>query len=204
VTGLPWKPTQAELDATLKGEGHLCLIANVYADGDGAEVLGGGTFDVVNNPHHGQRNITLLAAARSEERSMEFQLMPDPGGGETVVRIEQIDPAQVLGAGERWLLRSHRKVVLDRDREQLVVVHKDEHFPIEVSEDRVRGRISAGEFGELDRKGLVPAFRDPLVAKVEFATPKADIGALQAFEIVQRNDQGEALGGLRFLSLVTG
>lgn len=203
-TATAWTPTQDELKNTIDGQGHLCLIANVYADNDGAQLLGVQPFKVATDAHQGQRNITLLASLSTIRRSMEFQLMPDWEGGETTVRIEYLDPQVVLGAGEQWLLRSHRNVVLDREREELVVVHKGEHFPIVVSEKKVRGRIAVKEFGEFDGECRIPAFNDPQPAQVAFEEGETAIGALQVFEIVQRNEKDEALGGLRFLSLVTG
>jgi hypothetical protein len=201
---IPWTPTQTELNNTVDGKGHLCLIANVYADGDGAPLPDAQPFDVVNDAHQGQRNITLLAASSMRRRIMQFQLMPDWTGAETTVRLEHIDLQAGLGAGERWLLRSHRQVVLDREREELVVVHEGKHFPIVMSQKQVRGRIAVKEIGELDREGRVPAFKDPLPAEVVFEEGATEIGSLQVFEIVQRDQKGEALGALRFLSLVTG
>jgi hypothetical protein len=205
---IPWTPTQAELTSTVNGEGHLCLIANVFADGDGGQLPDGQPFDVTRDQHQGQRNITLLPTSLlAEEQVAEFELMAAPTGEETALAIEAIDPETAIGAGERWLLRSHRDIVADREHgglRGLAVVHDGKRFPIQFSRAELRARLYVGEIGEIGPKGPLPAFRDSLPARITLTiSPEEEIGALHAFEIVQRDRKGNVLGALRMLTVIT-
>ena len=202
---LPWTPTQAELDTTHNGDGHLCLVANVYADGDGHPLLDAENLDVVNDQHQGQRNIQLLAKVTNLVSSAGFLVMPVPeemGPQETVVQIERVDPKLALGAGELALLRSQEGIVYDKNRRRLFLWHKGRLVPLHLVDADPVVKATVEGFGKLG--GKLPAFVKPLTATVELAIgPQERVGAIQVFDFVQRSKQQE-LGRIRMVTLVTG
>ncbi|UQU67635.1 hypothetical protein COUCH_15755 [Couchioplanes caeruleus] len=153
----PWIPTNAELNATLNGDGHMCLVANVYSDADnaddGRQLLEADDFAVVTDQHQGQRNITVLPMSLRAEQIMEFLVMPAPRGvEETFVAFEPVDLRAGLGAGDRALLLSHDFVIAAEGSEgelgQLSVLVKGEPFPLFVSERPLTTKLSVDDIGE--------------------------------------------------------
>lgn len=200
---IPWKPTEAELTATVNGDGHLCLIANVYAEEDGHQLLDAEDFKVVDDQHQGQRNITLLPMqAMQAEGLSEFMVMAAPGEQDTRVAIEAVNPKLAIGAGERALLLSHCGVTTDECGE-LVLNHDGRQFPLFLSDRPLRARVHIDECGKSD--GRLPAFRDPLRARLRLdMSREKKLGALHVFDIVQRDCKDRPLGALRVLTVIAG
>ncbi|MFE5813196.1 hypothetical protein ACFQ6S_07315 [Streptomyces sp. NPDC056479] len=200
---IPWTPTEPELSGTVNGDGHLCVIANVFADDDGHQLLEGENFNVVDDQHQGQRNIQLLAASKLRPKQAEFLLMPAPVETETRVTIERVDPEIAIGAGERWLLLSHRDISEDCEKGGLVLHHKGKRFPLFLSDAELQVRLTVDDCEESE--GWLTPFEQPRRARIRFHLPKEDkLGALHVFEIVQRDCEDRALGALRMLAFVNG
>ena len=105
----PWVPTQAQLDAS---HGHLCLVANCFADGEGAAIPDGTTYNLSRDAHQGQRNISLIAAPPGSVPVMQFDILPLPGrraNAETVLTVEPLTVADI-GPDEWWVIASHPEV----------------------------------------------------------------------------------------------
>lgn len=227
---IPWKPTEAQLETN---NGHLCIVANAYADGDGAPIGGTTTFDVQNDPHLGQRNIGLLP----KSQMMKIMVMPAADAGPTELMVRRL-PSTAIRAGERWLLRSLRDVAKGDGKYSLHLSGRGARLavPLTFSRKWIRGEIAidgfeTGNLGTMDKVGaklLAEPRLEPLAAMGRrmrpdvagqidgrFVLPErdepvfADIkvdradeqGALQAFDIVQRDRAGRVIGGYRVLSL---
>lgn len=205
---IPWTPTQTDLDNSI--DGHLCLIANAFGNDDGADLPDGQSFDVVNDPHQGQRNIALLAVPPGPHiRTLPFQIMPLPDLNDRfLVDIVQVDPAR-LGRGEQWLLRSRGNISFvapaGGGERRLVIPGRDGRpaIPVLPSRRRIDGTILV-ENEPIRAESRLQAGRDPLPGQLQFAVPDGDAGgSLHAFDIVQRDDNGRPLGGLRVLVVQT-
>jgi hypothetical protein len=228
-----WMPTQSDLAGSTGG--HLCLLANVYGDGDGSALGSGEQFDVANNPHHGQRNITLLASQTPTSGFM-LQVMPALDGASTVLDIHALNSRTAIGMGENWLLRSKANVVRvpgpggrqqyfltgsrGRPDTALSFSRKAIAGTIELQRDGVADlgaaaratKAAVARAGNADKVAWHPvegAARIKLAGTREIQTAKLSLqrddgkGSLQAFDIVQRSEEGTILGGIRILSLVT-
>jgi hypothetical protein len=216
---IPWTPEPADLVNTVP-PGHLCLIANAYADGDGAAVAD--TFNIFSDQHQGQRNITLLAAPPGPGRIPvhHFIAIPDPGGRETTVALEPVrqvvkDPVRAvaaLGAGERWLLRSHRDIsyepLTDDGPRRLVVARRgdEEPVPIRFSAHELKAVLTVGDepYGPQARLGGQPVDAPPfgVPASVRIDLSHESLGAMHLFDIIQRDPAGQPVGGgLRVLTV---
>lgn len=216
-----WVPTNAELLASQ--DGHLCLIANVYGEGDGAGVPDPSSFDIWNNAHQGQRNIALL----KQENVANFllQVLPGPEVGEKVfVQFQPVVGRPDLDVGLNWLLRSRRDVVLEHagGENRLVLVGHGgvDRVPLRVSHRDLVGELEVSGLGSvgLTERLELPAFGNvgaPPPDAVGFAFEPREVasavlrlernedpGSVQIFDIVQRDGAGTLLGGLRIVSLV--
>ena len=165
---------------------------------------------MVNDPHQGQRNIALLAVQPSPHiRSFPFQIMPPPErNGRFLVDIVQVDPAR-LGRGEQWLLRSRSNISFvappEGGERRLVIPGRDGRpaIPVLPSRGRIDGTILVDR-EPIHAERRLQAGRDPLPGQLQFAVPDGDAGgSLHAFDIVQRDDNGRPLGGLRVLVVQT-
>jgi hypothetical protein len=222
---IPWTPTDADLQNT--NDGHLCLVANTHSVPDGGPVPDTTTFDVINDPHQGQRNIVVLKAMGLQKFTFEVFGLED--GTEFALDTHRLT-AKDLGAGERWLLRSLREVVVPRDGRRLVLpgTRGRPDVPIGFSRKAVRGRLGIdgmdevdlheltrvgarmrplrarqplGEAGDWGAGRLVVAVgREPVFAHLA-VEPTGTTGALQALDVVSRDARGRVIGGLRILSL---
>ncbi|MGX2998568.1 hypothetical protein JNUCC64_30615 [Streptomyces sp. JNUCC 64] len=209
----PWKPTVEELGAT---QGHSCLEVNAYADGDGAPLPDGGDFDIPGNPHHGQRNITLLPAETGTRApQLVLQVMPPPEWAEEPeLTVEQVRGARALGAGERALLASHPAVTVvtgeDGRTRLLVADGNGDLVPVHLSRRKLRVDLDLGGDPCGERTAL-PHFTEPTIATVTLASlTRERAGAAHVVDIVQRAG-GTArgcgpriIGGQRIIGLVTG
>ncbi|RJL35446.1 hypothetical protein [Bailinhaonella thermotolerans] len=100
-----WRPTNADLiNGPNPREGHLCVGANVYVESppgpEGAR-LTGGRLDVINNRHHGWKNVTVITKTL---RLAPFAFrLANPGAepDEFRVRARELDRGECLGRLER-------------------------------------------------------------------------------------------------------
>jgi hypothetical protein len=226
--GIPWTPTQADMDKTTNG--HLCIIANAHAEEpvDGATVPGATPFDVADDPHQGQRNISVL-----QDKSMKgftFQVFGPANGEKFALDIHQLN-AQEFGASEHWLLASLANVkAVPRGGRRLFLTGRGvEDVPLTQSRKALRGQLDLGELGTHDLSGLakvgkkvaVALDREPgalkdwgegrllLQAAPEGVQATVSVerddarGSLLGFDAVVRDAAGTSLGGIRLLTLQT-
>jgi hypothetical protein len=206
---LPWTPTTADFNADVSQPGHLCVVANAYATGDGAAVPLSGTFNVAGDQHQGQRNIALLAVPPGPHRIQQFgfTVITPPTGVETALTLEQVPAEYTLGQSEHWLLQSHRDisfvpVIKGGDPVLAVGRHGDVGpVPLAFSRRELNAVLNVAErpVGVQARLG---ADEPTVQASVTVDFTQEDIGAMHVFDIVQRDSQGQALGGLRVLGVV--
>lgn len=217
-----WTPQADELSTY---GGHLCICANVYSATDGAELTTDSLFATTTytdgagnqqprDAHHGQRNIALLASAQPSQK-LKFDIRPPLWAGRpTLLDIHALTGRLAIGAGERWLLRSHSNVSLEDGRLVIPGARGKEAAPLVNSRKELRGTLEVPGLGEvgLGEVGLretgaerirLEAVKTPLAATLTLQRDDAK-GSLQSFEIVQRTEDGAILGGLTVLSLVTG
>ncbi|MBO3084873.1 hypothetical protein [Cellulomonas fengjieae] len=222
---IPWTPTAADIEGT--SNGHLCLVANAYSVPDGGPVPDTTTYDVINDPHQGQRNIAVLKDATV---NFTFQVFGPENGGEFALDLLPLR-SRDLGIGEQWLLRSLREITIPevgRKRLVLAGTRGRPDVPIAFSRKAVQGTLSIDGLGELDVHQLLgvgkrvapmladrPALRardwgaGRLVTTVgregtfaQLALKHTGVaGALQAFDVVARDAAGRPFGGLRILNL---
>lgn len=223
---IPWTPTAADLEGT--NNGHLCLVANAYSVPDGGPVPDTTTYDVINDPHQGQRNIAVLKTMGIKK--FQFQVFGPEDGAEFALDVHRLT-SKDLGAGERWLLRSLREVVIPREGRRRLVLAGTKgkpDVPIGVSRKAIRGRVTIDGVGEHDlhdltrigavvepmlarqplreardwgaRRLVTTVGKEPVFAHLE-VEPTGVVGALQAFDVVARDAVGRPIGGLRILSL---
>ena len=223
---IPWTPTAADIEGT--SDGHLCLVANTYSVPDGGPIPDTTTYDVINDPHQGQRNIAVLKTMGVQ--NFTFQVLGPADGGDFALDTHRLT-ARDLGASERWLLRSLREVVIPREGRKRLVLAGTEgqpEVPIGWSRRALQGTLAVDGLGELGLRELtrigaavqpmlerqplreardwgagrlvVSVGRDPVFAHLA-VEPSGKPGTLQAFDIVMRDAVGRPIGGLRILSL---
>ncbi|MFF3877186.1 hypothetical protein [Streptomyces sp. NPDC001978] len=201
---IPWTPTDAQLNGTINGDGHLCLIANVFADGDGHQLVPVENFEVVSDQHQGQRNITLLPMTKLKSGDLEFLIMPAPFEGmDTRVAFEVVDPKVAIGAGERWLLLSHPDISECHGKDGLVLNLKGKKVPLFLSDTEPKAELYIDEI-EQTGGGVLPPFPEPLRARVKVDMGEQKLGAMHVFDVVQRDPKEQVLGALRFVTVLTG
>ena len=205
----PWTPTTADFNADQNQPGHLCVIANAYADGDGAAVPSSGTFNVASDQHQGQRNIALLAAPPGPQRIQQlgFTAITPPTGEETTITVEQVPAGYALGQSEHWLLQSHRDIsyvpVAEGGEPVLVVARHGDVGPVPLafSRQELNAVLTVAE-RPVGVQARLRADEPTVPARVTVDFSQEEIGAMHVFDIVQRDSKGQALGGLRVLGVV--
>ena len=182
--------------------------------------------------HHGQRNITLLPSAQPMQM-VKFDILPPLWAGHpTLLDITSLTGRVGIDAGERWLLRSRANVSLQRGRLVIPGRRGVDPTPLTYTRKGVQGTLEVATLGEMQLRevaagtkaatlraggaAVVPYARadggsrlrlsgltEPLTATLTLHRDDVK-GSMQAFDIVQRTERGEILGGLRVLSVVTG
>ncbi|MEV8630893.1 hypothetical protein AB0395_04480 [Streptosporangium sp. NPDC051023] len=107
-----WRPTTADLiNGPNPNEGHLCVGANVYVEtlpGPEGARLSSGRLDVINNRHHGWKNITVVAKT-PRLAPLAFRLTnlgPEPENFQ--VRAWELDQGEGIGSlQQEHLLTQH-------------------------------------------------------------------------------------------------
>ncbi len=207
---IPWTPNAADLAATTNG--HLCIIANAYAEEppSGAAVPGATPFDVHNDPHQGQRNINVLQGAEMEK--FMFTVFGPLDGGKFTLDVRTLT-AEDFGASEHWLLLSlpNVKAIPKRERRLFLTGRRgEEPVPIEHSRRQLTGTIDLAEHGTYDLGEFVQASHDIALTAGEQGFPAAVSierddarGSLLSFDVAVRDLEGLDLGGIRILTLQT-
>lgn len=228
---IPWKPTEEQLETN---NGHLCIVANAYSEGDGAPIGGTTKFEVQEDEHLGQRNIGLLP----RNQQMKLMVMPARDGRPTELMVQPLTSKALL-AGERWLLRSRYDISKMPGPYELGIPGRAGREPIPLSFSRkgVQGGLqidgmepgSIAGMSAIGRKLLSKPMLEPLGQQLSakaierptkpvdgrfvlgerdepvFATVTLDRadkpGSLQAFDIIQRDVEGQVIGGYRVLSM---
>jgi hypothetical protein len=226
--GVPWVPNQADLDKTTNG--HFCVIANCYSEEpvDGAPVPGATPFDVHNDPHQGQRNISVLQD-EDDLQGFTFQVFGPEDGAEFALDIQQFS-AKEFGASERWLLTSLDNVkAVPRGGKRLFLSGRRgvEDVTLTHSRKTLQGRLDLGDLGTHDltdlakigkqvkrdlagRSGARQEWGDGRLVmqagregvKATVSIERDDVrGSLLGFDAVVRDAAGTAHGGIRLLTL---
>ncbi|HWM56826.1 MAG TPA: hypothetical protein VNO83_03240 [Pseudonocardia sp.] len=198
----PWVPDASQLPG---GAGHLCLAAAWHTGTDGAGAARAGLL-TDDDVHRGHRSQLLLTASSFRGSLLEFLVLPAPDGGPTLVELVPLH-AGALDAGERWLLSSHPAVTVvgGYGRHTQRTVRGPEGWPhsIQPAQRPLGGRLVVAGARNGSTVSL-PSTAEPRSAELEVGAPSPDCpGTLHALDIVQRDERGRVLGGLRVLALVT-
>jgi hypothetical protein len=199
VTVDTWTPTHAQ--ATTNG-GHVCLGANCWAGdagnpSDGRPTPPGGHLSYCCDSHCGQLNLQVTALAFGK---MGHMFMGMNGGAKGLNARIRMLPAKgrVFGATERTVIRDSRALHDALSPAQL------KRFKPFRSRLRPAGFAIAGrgvEPGESIEISLKPKEKRKLDLQVE-ASPNERPGAVQVFDVITTDADGETLGGARLLAVV--
>jgi hypothetical protein len=186
-----WTPTAAQV---AMNNGHLCLAANTWAElprPDGVELPAAGTLKICCDSHHAQCNISLVGTGESGEAEIDMMLRAPEELDAMRMRLElrAITGREGFGAGEKRLLRSHRKF---GRRKITLSRHKPREFFFEGP------GIEPTREAELEvdsKKGI----RLRIHAAKAKGQPK---NTLQLFDITTTDPEtGELIGGARLMVL---
>jgi hypothetical protein len=224
VAHVTWQPTTADLiNAPNPNEGHLCIGVNAFIENtpppDGARVTGG-FLDVINNRHHGWKNITVVKAVNKIRTFITFR-MADPGteNGEFEVAAEdigafgQLEAETLLAQGFVDLVDGVAEPVpipaacLREPRERtrlakggvLVLNGMPETTPLRPAERRAEFTLVTAEGSDqtLCMKA-VPGAEVPVIFALE---GNGAPGEVHVFDVVQRTTDGLVLGGARLIAV---
>jgi hypothetical protein len=191
VFEVSWRPDSSELGgAAFK---HVCLLANVWAAGEGAQQAAGVIFsDIPTNQHHAQRNITLNAAAPDGAMAFGFHAgNPFEGGDAFTLEVvepkgRRLAPVETFHlAGADWLVAAQEKL----------------GKPLELLPPLGDVRIeTGGQEGSRVELKLEGGEQLPAVLR----TPKGDdTPGVRRFMVVQRSARtGDVVGGAELLTAV--
>jgi len=186
----PWLPS-------VLAEGHCCVCTNTWLDDgiEGAPLGQADPFQVTTNPHHGQRNINVVAMELKiiPGTPMAFRfnaINPNLKEEETfVLTVQEVRGSAAIGRAERALIRSGQwaeiKPLLARTRLRGLGFVGGE---IEQPTTEARLHLKPGEAREME-----------LLA---YLNPREEVGSTRVFDIVQYSQRGVPVGGVRVLSLV--
>ena len=205
---VPWIPTQDDLDAT--SNGHLCIVANAYAEEpvSGAPAPGATPFDVHTDPHQGQRNINVLQS--NSLRDFKFQVYGPQAGTEFALQIRRLT-AKDFGASDRGLLVSLPNVVERGEQLYLIGGQGKEPVPLSQSKARLAGTLDLGKLGTFDlgelaasKKGIVTVAKPKGITATVSVDRDDKPGSLLGFDAAVRDlSTGADIGGIRIHTLQT-
>lgn len=188
-----WYPSSTAAGGTAAR--HVCLLANVYAPGDGAQVTTPPVqgFDILTNRHHAQHNTTLAPNADGTGEAGFQMMMGNAGeeGGAFVLEVVEDTAKRLTIADQRLVLASDWLAAAQEDL--------GKRFGILPPAERVRLRSEAGK----GKRGLLTAKLDggqqaPVSLHVEAAKSRKPFG-IRRFTVTQRTPEGEVLDGARVL-----
>lgn len=221
-----WQPDPSDLiNGPNPDTGHLCVGANTYVETlpapEGAR-LSGGQLDVINNRHHGWKNITVI---RTGPRRAPFPFrLTNPGAepDEFVVTARELDRDLAMGQVEReHLLMADFVDLLEgapepapvpaaclrepRERTRLarggklVLRGMPDATPLRPAEHRAKfGLVTAEGRDQTVGVGVKPGEQIPVIFVVESA---GEPGEVHTFDIVQQTRDGLVLGGGRLIAV---
>jgi hypothetical protein len=228
VATVDWTPVDADL---INGpdplHGHLCVAANVFADGvppEGARLFGG-RLDVPKNQHHAQRNITLVKT-QGITRAIPFRVRnPGPEPAEFVLAGVELEGDAAMGPLEQEQLLMDRCVDLvggapapdlvpakcqtePRERTwlaeggQLVLRGLPDLVPLRPAKERAKFLIHTEETAD-QRVALVirPGEEVPVVLTVEGTQAIGEVHAIDVFQ--EDTADGLVVGGGRVVVVET-
>lgn len=188
---IPWKPTNAQLETN---DGHLCIVANAYADNDGAPITGTTPFQVKEDEHLGQRNIGLLP----KTQQMKLMVMPAIDGGPTELIVQQLTSKALL-TGERWLLRSRYDISKMRGPYALGIPGRGDRDPRPLSFSRmgVRGGFAVEgmkggnirQMATIGRKLLKAPLLEPLGKQLSAKALARPVGPIDGRFVLGERDK---------------
>ncbi|MBU2670222.1 hypothetical protein KOI35_42650 [Actinoplanes bogorensis] len=223
VAHVTWQPTAADLiNSPNPDEGHICVGANAFVENtpppDGARVTGG-VLNVIEDRHHGWKNITVVRSANKVGTFITFR-MGDPGteNGEFEVTAEDIGAfgpleAETLlaqgfvdlvdGAEVRPIpaacLREPRERTRLAQGGTLVLTGMPETTPLRPAERRAKFTLVTAEGRDqtLCMKA-VPGAEVPVIFALE---GNGEPGEVHVIDVVQRTTDGLVLGGARVIAV---
>ncbi|TDN87740.1 hypothetical protein [Microbacterium sp. BK668] len=194
---LPWTPQATDA-------GHRCVVARVSLIAPFDSYVDGTVFDVVGDRHVAQRNIQVLEVAPGERMSFRF-LVNAGDGGRALVRAREttfeMDARALakLGGCEGGLPATIPladlgvRMLTSRETLARPSLATDVRVPLGVARAVDRASLAAEVGARLDPEKA-------RYASVTFAvSPDDEVGRLHAFDVVQLDEQGTALGGLSFV-----
>jgi len=226
ASGMDWTPAATEVDSP--GVFHHCVAVNVYilfGDPEGAE-LKNGYIDPVNDQHHGQLNISIVAAPMPQkmirfpfrvpasllgaQRTQEWVIRVDPLGPDTVlsdvikeqllgsplIELVGAKPVPEMSVPARCLNEPIQRAML-RGGGELVLAKSEKKTPVFAAERELRDiRILAG--GTAKSEQIVKPQPGAIVPMVaEVELPDDRLGAVYEFDITQTAAGGHVVGGIR-------
>jgi len=232
VAVFDWQPQQGDFRNVVDDEAHMCIGANAYLESNGTPVEGAkvtaGGLDIWNNPHHAQKNISILPAINAKADVLIGVINEAEFEEEFLITAEF--PRRRLGLPEMEALLAMpfvqrvggRRFDAGEFLKRLDGGIPDaplERFALERGGDLVLGldetplhRPRAGlAFPELEFEGqageqlevVLPPLeqkRGPQFFNARLNFKDADdFGAVQAIDFVQRRRDGTELGGARFV-----
>lgn len=182
-----WTPLASDV-ATFNG--HVCIAANCFSDGgDGASVIGE-PLKICCDSHHAQRNIAIKAVGRSKAMRFRFQVANPDLDEERLffIHVEEVRGRGAFGRAEREQVRSGplRKLDLRKSRFRPLALHFE-------GDD-----IKPGQEVEMVLRPKEPRVLE-LVAEFN---EREQIGNFHTFDIIERTDDGDVVGGARVLAVI--
>jgi hypothetical protein len=107
IATVEWGPVSGDFLNVTNGKGHLCITANCYWEGPGAEGAEMGSSDPINvcaNQHHGWKNISILPMGRAPIIFKVLAWNIARTEREFVIEAKERRGAGVLGRVEREIL----------------------------------------------------------------------------------------------------
>ncbi|MBQ0975728.1 hypothetical protein KBZ00_32175 [Streptomyces sp. RK31] len=227
VAHVVWRPDATDLiNGPNPDTGHLCVGANVYVETlpapEGAR-LSSGRLDVIDNRHHGWKNVTVVRAAGEGPAPIAFRLAnPGPEADVFVVMARELDGEAAMGQVEQEhllatgfvdladgppdpppvpaaCLREPRERTRLAQGGQLVLRGMPDTRPLRPAEQRARFALVTAEGRDHALEvGIRPGEQVPVVLAVDTAR---EPGEVHTFDIVQQTRDGLVLGGARLITV---
>lgn len=206
IVQIEWTPVRADITWIPANQPvpdvHCCLMANVFAtDGsnDGAPLAGPPVLALGANPHHAQRNLTLITSsgAGSAMNLMMFAGNPfEEGEADFRFEVRQLRGHRLLDVELDHLLR---RPWIARSEKGLAIEVGGERLPIRVAEEPLEElEIElGGERGPRLRTTLAAGSPQPLTLRADL--PKEE-NVLRFFDVVQHAGD-KIVGGARIMLL---
>jgi len=213
-----WIPTVGQLTQQSNHGGHVCMIANCFSDTcgqsfDTMDVPPGGSLPFQCDSHLAQRNISIVPfpAMQGRRGTLPFHVVnPHPTEAqEMVLKFTPVPFNRVLDLTTRQLLETSpfiKRVRTDYKARHLLIDERlKEPAPVTVS------RLKKFDFellpegfqsGKIVKVNLPPKGRAPVKVALQL-DPQETLGSLRAFDVSMTTLNGDLLGGVRFVTIIT-